>query len=190
MVLFRRGKGGAGVGGIVLRRHISKIDLIGVAAAAALFPHKLQLHELFECRRHTLLADPQLLGKRLAGEDHKDFAALVDPSVPARELEAVQKEGVGHLGVQAHLAVAGIGKKPAGHLHVVDALHIGLDHQLKGWPLCHFRCPHGGYLLFFDFRNVNIKRDRSRNGLCLMFHYASQRMALWSRGDRKKAVLR
>ena len=30
-----------------------------------------------------------------------------------------------------YLAVTEIGEEPAGHLHMVDALHIGLAHQLK-----------------------------------------------------------
>ena len=42
------------------------------------------------------------------GKDHKDLTALIDPAIFAGELEAVQKKGVGHLGLQTHFTVAGI----------------------------------------------------------------------------------
>ena len=82
--------------------------MIGVTAAAALFPDEFQLHQLLERCRYPLLTDPQFFGEGLAGKDHKDLTALIDPAIFAGELEAVQKKGVGHLGLQTHFTVAGI----------------------------------------------------------------------------------
>ena len=97
---------------------------------------------------HALLANPQFPGQLFAGEDDKDLAVIVDPAVPAGELEAVEQKGIGHLGLQAHVRVAGVGEQPAGHLHMVDALHVRLLHQGKGRALFHFCCLHNLHILF------------------------------------------
>ena len=87
--------------------HLGKIYLVGVTPAASLFPNKLQLRQLVKRSSHTLLADSQLLGQFFARKDDKDLAVVVDPAVSAGELEAVEQEGVGHLGIQAHVRVTG-----------------------------------------------------------------------------------
>ena len=90
------------------KEHLGKIYLSGVTPATSLFPDQLQLHQFLEGRRHPLLADAQLPGQLLPGENDKDLAVVVDPAVPAGELEAVEQEGAGHLSIQAHIRVTGI----------------------------------------------------------------------------------
>ena len=143
MLRLLRYKWRTGVGRVVFRLDAGQIDLVGVAPAAAFLPDQVQLRQLLKRRCNALLANAQFPGQLFAREDHKDLAVVIDPAVPAGELEAVEQEGIGYLGVQAHIRIAGIGEQPAGHLHVVDALHIRLLHQGKGGALFHFRCLHG-----------------------------------------------
>ena len=85
------------------KEHLGKIYLSGVTPATSLFPNELQLHQLVKRSSHTLLADSQLPDQFLARKDDKDLAVVVDPAVPAGELE-----GAGHLSIQAHIRVTGI----------------------------------------------------------------------------------
>lgn len=72
------------------RHNDRTVDLIGVAAPAALFPDELKLCQLAERRRDALLTDAKLLRQRLAGKDHKHFPIIIHPAVAPRELKAVQ----------------------------------------------------------------------------------------------------
>ena len=137
-------KGGAGVVRVVLGHHGSQVNLVGVAPAAPLLPDQVQLLQCAESRRHPLLADPQLPCQLFPGEDDEYLPEVVHPAVPAGELKAVEQKGIGHLGVQAHTGVPGIRKQPAGHLHMVNTLHVRLPHERKGRALFHGRGPHWG----------------------------------------------
>ena len=87
--MLLRNKGGAGILRGVLGLDVGKVNLVGVAPAAALLPDQVPLRQRLERRRHTLLADAEFLRQFLPGEDDKDLALVVGPAVPAGELEAV-----------------------------------------------------------------------------------------------------
>ena len=141
--MLLRDEGRAGILRAVLGPDLGQIDLIRVAPAAAPLPDQLQLRQRLERRRHPLLADTELPGQLLPGEDDKDLPPVVGPAVPAGEPEAVQQKGVRHLGVQAQLRVAGVREQPAGHLHVGNALYVRLPHQREAGTFLHLRGPHG-----------------------------------------------
>ena len=96
--------------GIIDGRDAGQIDLIGVAAPAALFPDELKLRQLAKGRCDALLTDAKLLRQRLAGEDHEHLTGIVHPAVAPGELKAVQKKGVRHLRVQTHIRISRVGK--------------------------------------------------------------------------------
>lgn len=65
---------------VILRLHLGKIDLVGIAPAASLFPNELQLHQLVKRSSHTLLADSRLPGQFLARKDDKTSPwSLIQP---------------------------------------------------------------------------------------------------------------
>jgi hypothetical protein len=66
--------------------------LVGGAKAAALLPDQAVIRKLLECCCHTLLSHAQFLCHFLAGEDNKDLAELIDPSVYAAELKAIEQQ--------------------------------------------------------------------------------------------------
>lgn len=137
-----REEGGALVVRVIHGFHTGQIDLVSVAPAAAPFPDQLTFGKGAESSGDPLLAHPQLPGQRKAREDDEHLALIVDPALPAGELEAIQEKRVRHFGVQAHVGIAGVGKEPAGHLHIVDTLYVRLLHQREAGALLQLRCPH------------------------------------------------
>lgn len=146
------------VGGIVPGLHLGQINLIGVLAAAALFPDQFPLRQGTERGSDPFLTDVQFFRQGQAWKGHKDLAVVVDPAFPAGELKAVEEEGVSNIGVQIHVRVPGGGKQPARHLHIVRVLDVGLLHQQETGVFFYFGRPHGGTRKCALLRSVRAAR--------------------------------
>ena len=127
-LVFRVHKGGTAALGLAVV-HQGQIDLVGVPPATPLFPDQPGGGQLLHGLNDLAVADLRFLRQGAAGVDDEYRPVLVDPAVEPGELETVEQEGIGYLGLQSQPHIPGVGEQPAGHLEVVYILNVPLLHQ-------------------------------------------------------------